>query len=547
MIEHERIENGVHRSLLLLLRSAGFRIVLALLGALWVLGGSDGAEATPGTLHYPKVAAYEHHSKKFHDLTPAQRDTLLWYDLLLVAERPANVESIRTRRPDIKMYWKWMPQTLPRWNPYNPSWHLADLTKQYAAENDWFLHRTTGDTTVIWGSYHWANWTTACPTGTYLDSYGLTYAEWLANVAIPNMITNWAGTGSDWGPDSETYNGFIFEIMVEGLWHGWLGDTTNVDFDNDGYADSFSELNDEWKIVTDQFVADLRAQLGDDFPIIVNGDAFVPPVDDFQGIKLEDLMRRNYWGFWKDFYETPAGRRGYVYARDNCADSWNQTLCQLFFAPEDTNAATQARWARFGLGFALLGDGYFLYSIERFEYPWYDAPDVDPWFPEYDFYMGDSAAPFEKELYGADTLYTRRFYDADGRLSGLVEVNPYADRWLNGVNPRDARFTLYYPTGVEVIDGGPAAPAIRFARPPATPFVSSTSFAFDLPAGGPVQVRVFDVRGRLIETLLDCSLPTGRHTVAWKGDAPRASAPGVYFLRVDHGDERITARVVRLD
>ena len=221
-----------------------------------------------------------------------------------------------------------------------------------------------------------------------------------------------------------------------------------MDYDNDGIADSFSELDAEWQVGTGQFVSDLRARLGPDFPIVVNGDGFVPPLEDFQGIKLEDLMRRNDWGFWKDFYVTPPGRRGYVYARDHCAGSWDRTLCHLQFAPEDTDAAVQSRWVRFGLGFSLLGDGFFAYQIPRFMYPWYDGPQVDPWFPEFDYDLGDSATAFEKQIIGPgpapDTVYVRRFYDLAGRPTGMVEVNPNLVA-IDGIPPRTRASPSWIP------------------------------------------------------------------------------------------------------
>ncbi len=60
-----------------------------------------------------------------------------------------------------------------------------------------------------------------------------------------------------------------------------------------------------------------------------------------------------------------------------------------------------------------------------------------------------------------------------------------------------------YPTGVAIADGAGAAPILRFIRRPATPFVSSNTFTFTLPGSRQVEARVYDVRGRLVETLVD--------------------------------------------
>ena len=87
------------------------------------------------------------------------------------------------------------------------------------------------------------------------------------------------------------------------------------------------------------------------------------------------------------------------------------------------------RQMRFGLGTAMLGDGYFHYSYD----------DRHPqWQPEFDWDFGTPLADFSKELYGADTLYVRTF------SKGMVEVNP-ATTEVNGVSAQDTRFTFWVP------------------------------------------------------------------------------------------------------
>ncbi|MFO7653039.1 MAG: FlgD immunoglobulin-like domain containing protein [Candidatus Krumholzibacteriia bacterium] len=51
----------------------------------------------------------------------------------------------------------------------------------------------------------------------------------------------------------------------------------------------------------------------------------------------------------------------------------------------------------------------------------------------------------------------------------------------------------------------------------------------------PVSLRIFDVRGRLVRTLLDeAPLAAGTQTVVWRGDddAGRPTGSGVYFAEV---------------
>lgn len=63
------------------------------------------------------------------------------------------------------------------------------------------------------------------------------------------------------------------------------------------------------------------------------------------------------------------------------------------------------------------------------------------------------------------------------------------------------------------------------------PFNPRTTLAFDLPAAAAqVRLRLYDLHGRHVASLVDGPLPAGRHGVVWNGadDAGRAVASGVY-------------------
>jgi galactose oxidase-like protein len=68
------------------------------------------------------------------------------------------------------------------------------------------------------------------------------------------------------------------------------------------------------------------------------------------------------------------------------------------------------------------------------------------------------------------------------------------------------------------------------ARP--QPYQPGGRIVFAVPVEGAVTLRVFDVRGRLVQTLVDGRMPAGRHEVAW--DA-RGLATGVYFAELRSG------------
>ena len=82
----------------------------------------------------------------------------------------------------------------------------------------------------------------------------------------------------------------------------------------------------------------------------------------------------------------------------------------------------------------------------------------------------------------------------------------------------------------------------RLAANTPNPFNPRTTIHYGLARSGPVRVRVHDVAGRRVRTLVDDSLSAGWHQVVWDGqdDAGRSVASGRYFVRVDAGDEHDT-------
>lgn len=79
------------------------------------------------------------------------------------------------------------------------------------------------------------------------------------------------------------------------------------------------------------------------------------------------------------------------------------------------------------------------------------------------------------------------------------------------------------------------------------PFNPQTQIRFQLPASGPVSLRVYDVLGQVVHTLVEDELPAGVHRAAWDGrDAQgRAVASGVYFYALEARASDATGRGFR--
>jgi hypothetical protein len=80
------------------------------------------------------------------------------------------------------------------------------------------------------------------------------------------------------------------------------------------------------------------------------------------------------------------------------------------------------------------------------------------------------------------------------------------------------------------------------------PFNPTTTISFDIGQPGRVDLRIYDVSGRLIRTLVSGELPSTRHTVEWDGrdDSGALASSGVYFYRLTTRDFDATKKMLLL-
>ncbi len=111
-------------------------------------------------------------------------------------------------------------------------------------------------------------------------------------------------------------------------------------------------------------------------------------------------------------------------------------------------------------------------------------------------------------------------------------------------------FVLVAISGVSGVEDGDLA--VRFvtdlAQNHPNPFNPRTEISFSLEKAGPVSLKVFDARGRLMARLVDGDLPAGPQRVAWDGarDDGRPVASGVYFYQLEADNQVFSKRMLLL-
>ena len=80
------------------------------------------------------------------------------------------------------------------------------------------------------------------------------------------------------------------------------------------------------------------------------------------------------------------------------------------------------------------------------------------------------------------------------------------------------------------------------------PFNPTTDINFALPIRSDVNVTVFDLLGRRVQTLVSGEMEAGYHTVTWNGrdDSGTPVSSGIYFYRIDAGNFNMTRKMIML-
>ncbi len=136
------------------------------------------------------------------------------------------------------------------------------------------------------------------------------------------------------------------------------------------------------------------------------------------------------------------------------------------------------------------------------------------------------------------------------------EALPASSRQFSTISQagaNDSRFVLtaMHPFGVTSEPGETAitsTAALRLALYPAhpNPAHGSTTIGFSLPREANVRLRVYDVAGRLVRTLVDGNVGSGEGVKIWDGryEGGAQAAGGVYFYRLETDNQTLTRKMI---
>ena len=149
-----------------------------------------------------------------------------------------------------------------------------------------------------------------------------------------------------------------------------------------------------------------------------------------------------------------------------------------------------------------------------------------------------SGNPDTSNIWNADPM----FADPTHGDFNLMEGSPAIGKADDGGNLGDTRWKVVPNTAVA--EEQPASSPRTFAlyQNYPNPFNPSTTIGFDIAKPTHVRLAVYDVLGRLVETLLEKDLVAGHYSVNWQ--ATKKTTSGILLYRLEIGDRVFTRKMI---
>ncbi len=136
---------------------------------------------------------------------------------------------------------------------------------------------------------------------------------------------------------------------------------------------------------------------------------------------------------------------------------------------------------------------------------------------------------------GTFTLNIERMYYEDQQVSGIVveQGSPtYRDIAMQSLDAHDYDNLIQQYT-------------ITMAQNFPNPFNPTTTISFSIPKDDKVELKVYNIRGQLVKTLVNDHLEAGSHKAVWNGDNQQGSpvGSGIYFYRLVTPEKSIVRKM----
>lgn len=102
---------------------------------------------------------------------------------------------------------------------------------------------------------------------------------------------------------------------------------------------------------------------------------------------------------------------------------------------------------------------------------------------------------------------------------------------------------LYSVTSRNRDNSGELPASFHLSQNYPNPFNPATTIHYDIPQYGHVKLQIFDISGRLVETLVDENKPAGHYSVNW---AAQNASSGIYLIRLIAGNYTAVKKCVKL-
>ena len=129
--------------------------------------------------------------------------------------------------------------------------------------------------------------------------------------------------------------------------------------------------------------------------------------------------------------------------------------------------------------------------------------------------------------------------------------NPFFPRTPWFVAPYNSKMAIdlrigALSTSVSTSDASPVSQYVVLGLPHPNPFNPTTTISYSLSKKAPVELNIYDIRGRLVRRLIRDHKEKGDHKAIWNGqtDGGRPVASGMYFVRLKAGKAEATRKVI---